>query len=123
MRKIEHMRHITRSIVRANPDKIFLFGDNLIHIGYGGQAKEMRGEANARGIPTKKKPSMLPDSFFTDNEYDDNIKAIDKAFSKIPPNHTIVIPMAGLGTGLARLPEKAPRTFKYLSLRLMEIEK
>lgn len=120
--KIEHMQHITRSIVRANPNKIFLFGDNLIGIGYGGQAKEMRGEPNAIGIPTKKKPSMSPDSFFTDDEYDDNIKAMDKAFDKIPDNHTIVLPMAGLGTGLARLPQRAPKTFEYLCSKLMEMK-
>lgn len=122
MKKIEHMQHITRSTLRTNSDKIFLFGDNLLQIGYGGQAKEMRGEPNAIGIPTKKKPSMSPDSFFTDDEYESNIIAIGKAFNKIPDNCTIVLPQAGLGTGLAELPEKAPKTFAYLYLRLMEMK-
>lgn len=122
MRKVETMRHITRDIVRANPEKIFLFGDNLIGIGYGGQAKEMRGEPNAIGIPTKKKPSMSPDSFFTDDEYESNIIAIGKAFNRIPDNCTVVLPQAGLGTGLAKLPEKAPKTFAYLYLRLTEMK-
>ena len=116
------MQHITRSTLRTNSDKIFLFGDNLLQIGYGGQAKEMRGEPNAIGIPTKKKPSMSPDSFFTDDEYESNIIAIGKAFNKIPDNCTIVLPQAGLGTGLAELPEKAPKTFAYLYLRLMEMK-
>ncbi len=52
--KLEIRELIRREDVRAEPDKIFLFGDNLKESGYGGQAKEMRGEANARGIPTKK---------------------------------------------------------------------
>jgi len=121
MIKIEYMKYITRDIVRANPEKIFLFGDNLLRRGYGGQAKEMRDEPNAIGIPTKKKPSSTPGSFFTDDEFDDNIKVIDKAFDTIPGDGTVVIPLSGIGTGYAQLREKAPRTFKYLSLRLMEL--
>ena len=34
----------------------------------------------------------------------------------------IVIPSAGLGTGLAKLPDIAPRTFKYLKCRLAGLE-
>lgn len=121
MKKIEYMKYITRKIVQSNPNKIFLFGDNLLKRGYGGQAKEMRGEPNSIGIPTKKKPSLTPGSFFTDDEFDSNIKYIDNAFDKIPDNCTIVIPEAGLGTGLAELSERAPKTFRYLSLRLEEL--
>ena len=114
-RNLEIWEHITRSDVRAEKDKIFLFGNNLIGWGYGGQAKEMRGEENAVGIPTKKAPSNNPNSFFTDKEFAANIKAIDEAFGKIPPDKTIVISKAGLGTGLAQLQEKAPNTFAYLN--------
>jgi len=39
--KIEIWEHITRKDVRQNKDKIFLFGDNLIERGLGGQAKEI----------------------------------------------------------------------------------
>jgi hypothetical protein len=119
--KIEFREHITRDDVRSEKDKIFLFGDNLNGRGYGGQAKEMRGEENAIGIPTKKAPSNNPNSFFTDKEFAANIKAIDEAFGKIPPDKSIVIPKAGLGTGLARLEEKAPQTFAYLNEKLAEI--
>lgn len=121
MIKIEYMKHITRDIVRANPEKIFLFGDNLLRRGYGGQAKEMRDEPNAIGIPTKKKPSSARGSFFTDNEFDYNIKVINKAFNMIPEDCTVVIPLAGIGTGYAKLKEKAPLTFEYLKLRLEEM--
>lgn len=119
--KIEIRDHITRTDVRAEKDKIFLFGDNLAGKGYGGQAKEMRGEVNSVGIPTKKAPSNDPKSFFTDQEFDSNKKAIDEAFQKIPPGKTIVIPKAGLGTGLAQLQEKAPKTFAYLNEKLTNI--
>ena len=119
--RIEIRDHITREDIRAEKDRIFLFGDNLTGRGYGGQAKEMRGEENAIGIPTKKAPSNNPNSFFTDKELAANIKAIDQAFSKIPPDKTVVIPKAGLGTGLAQLQEKAPNTFAYLNEKLAEI--
>jgi uncharacterized phage-like protein YoqJ len=120
-RKIEIRERITRQDLRAEPDKIFLFGDNLKQAGYGGQAKEMRGEKNAAGIPTKKEPNNKAESFFTDKEFDANKKAIDEAFSKIPPGKPIVIPRGGIGTGLARLEEKAPQTFAYLNAKLSEI--
>lgn len=119
--RIEIREHITRELVRAEKDKIFLFGDNLTGRGFGGQAKEMRGEENTIGIPTKKAPSNSPNSFFTDHEFAANKKAIDEAFQKIPPAKTVVIPQAGLGTGLARLAEKAPNTFAYLNEKLAAI--
>ncbi|HRH41367.1 MAG TPA: hypothetical protein PKY82_06945 [Pyrinomonadaceae bacterium] len=119
--KVEIREHITRQDVRAEPDKIFLFGDNLAQMGFGGQAKEMRGEANSIGIPTKKAPSNDPKSFFTDHEFDANKKAIDEAFQKIPPDKIIVIPKTGFGTGLAQLPLKAPNTFVYLNQKLAEL--
>lgn len=119
--RVEVRDYITREMVRAEKDKIFLFGDNLAERGFGGQAKEMRGEENAIGIPTKKAPSNNPNSFFTDQEFAANKQAIDKAFSKIPPDKTVVIPKAGLGTGLAQMQEKAPDTFAYLNEKLAEI--
>lgn len=119
--KVIFENHITRDMVRSHPDRIFLFGDNTLHEGYGGQAREMRNEPNAIGIPTKKKPSMSLDSFFTDSELESNKKAIDTAISKIPKDKIIVIPHAGLGTGRAMLWRKAPETWKYLCKRIKEL--
>ena len=113
--------YITRQYVRDHPEWIFLFGDNLVHEGYGGQAKEMRGEPNAVGIPTKKYPDNRSESFFTDNEYEANCRAIYEAFYKIPKGTTVVIPSAGLGTGLARLDTMAPKTFKYLDYKIRQL--
>lgn len=125
--KVERMRFITREYVRANPDKVFLFGDNLEQRGFGGQAAAMRGEPNAVGIPTKKKPLMGPDAFFTDAEFEQNRSAIDLAFTELSEavrdsTRVIVIPSDGLGTGRAELQERAPRTFAYLESRLAELE-
>ena len=122
--KVEFSDHITREEIRQNPDKIYLFGDNLQQSGYGGQAKEMRGEPNAIGIPTKKAPSREDWAFFTDQDYEENKTAISSAFAKLakyPASTTIVFPQAGLGTGLADLENRAPQTFAYLQKRLANV--
>lgn len=115
-------KYITRNDLVSNRDKIYLFGDNLEKTGLGGQAKEMRGEINAIGIPTKKRPSMSDDSFMNDDEYESNVKAISDAFEKIPQEVSIIVPKDGIGTGLAKLKEKAPRTYEYLQNRLLRLK-
>lgn len=117
---IIHIDWITRDTIRACPDWIFLFGDNLIRKGMGGQAKECRGEPNAIGIPTKKYPSMDKDSFFSDQELEQNKHALDQAFALIPDGSNVAIPV--IGVGLAKLPEKAPLTYKYLLFKIKELE-
>ena len=121
--KVERMRFISRVYVRANRDKLFLFGDNLERKGFGGQAAAMRGEPNAIGIPAKKSPSNSERAFFSDSEFEQNQAAIDAAFAEILDAATdsirvIVIPADGLGTGRAQLAARAPRTFAYLQQRL-----
>jgi hypothetical protein len=51
--KVIRLKHITREMVRADPSTVFVFGDNMARNGLAGQAKEMRGEPNAIGVPTK----------------------------------------------------------------------
>lgn len=109
-------------MLRNEPDKIFLFGDNLLRSGLGGQAAEMRGEPNAIGIPTKRAPNMRPESFFSDDDYINNIKSIDDAIGSIPPDKIIVMPQDGLGTGRAKLQQKAPKTYAYLQNKLNELK-
>ena len=121
--KIIFQGEITREIVRRNKNKIYLFGYNLEREGYGGQAAAMRGELNAIGIPTKKKPDMNESSFFTDDEFEDNKDAIDAAVARIPKDATVIIPMAGLGTGRAQLKERAPKTFEYLNKKIRDLQR
>ena len=115
---LEFMDYITRDDIQANPDKIFIFGDNVEREGLGGQAKEMRGEPNVIGIVTKNSPDTTPESYFNDADYDKNKKLIDadvnKIILKIREGKTIVFPKMGIGTGLAQLDYKAPKTFSYL---------
>ncbi len=121
---VEKMAWITREIVQANPDKIFLFGDNLQRVGMGGQAGAMRGEPNAVGIPTKKTPSGDEAAFFNDDEVVENCEAIEEALQQLSwiATDTVVIPADGLGTGLAELDKRAPQTFAYLEQRLADLE-
>jgi hypothetical protein len=119
---IEYWSYISREDLQSNPDKIFLFGDNLTRKGYGGQAKEMRDEPNAIGIPTKKLPTNGPNAFFSDIELEINKYVIDRAFGKIPRDKTIVMSSSGLGTGLAQLDVKAPKTYAYLLECIKKLE-
>lgn len=99
---------------------IFIYGDNDIHKGKGGQAI-IRDQKNAMGIPTKKLPNNNYNSFYNDDEYEQNKLKIKKAvidiLVKLKTNKQyigIILPKDGLGTGLSKLPSKAPRTYKYL---------
>ena len=121
---VERMKWITRDIVRANPDKAFLFGDNSERRGFGGQAKEMRGEPNAFGIVTKVWPSSEDAAYMCDSQYEMNRDQIDEDIQKVldSGHQTVVIPSDGLGTGLAQLDKQAPKTFAYLQQRLADLE-
>lgn len=112
------MDYIRREDIQANPDKVFVFGDNMMRQGLGGQAKEMRGEPNVIGIVTKHSPESNPESYFNDKDFDNLKKHIDadvnQIIEKIKQGKTIVFPKMGIGTGLAQLDMRAPKTFKYL---------
>lgn len=115
---IIYKKYITRNDLKSNPTKIFVFGDNDERFGFGGQAKEMRGERNAVGIRVKKSPSMQPYAFYTDEEYDHNIKKIQEdllTLEYLANNKTIVFPENGIGTGLAGLGQHAPKTYVFLN--------
>ena len=108
---------------KANPRSIYVFGDNLLRVGEAGQAS-IRSCNNAIGIATKKKPSMLKSSFFSDKEYDKLEPFLKKEMDKIVDImfsgnvDTLVFPKDGLGTGLSKLPQMAPKVFLALSALL-----
>ena len=115
---VEFKHFISREEVRNNRDIIYVYGDNLQGVGYGGQAKEMRGEPNTIGIPTK----ISPSKYFTDDDYYKAVTIILSRFQAIYNyllrDYTVVIPSAGIGTGRAKLAEKAPKIWKVLKERL-----
>ena len=122
---IETRTRVTRAMLKGEPDKLFVFGDNLAHRGLGGQAVEMRGERNAVGIPTKIAPSMAPDAFFSDRNLKVAAAEIDKAVSQLAEHlrrgGTVVLPADGIGTGRAELAERAPQIRAYLDEQLASL--
>ena len=107
---------------RKSNSAIYIFGDNTMRRGNKGQAV-IRYCDNAYGIVTKKLPEMSVRAFFTDDELVENKKLIEADIRNILDNYEgklIVFPSAGLGTGLAQLNTRAPKTFQYLSKRLYD---
>ena len=113
--------------VNNNPNKLFIFGDNDIQKGKGGQAI-IRELKNTIGVPTKKEPNHKSSSYYTDDELETNKRKIDEAIQNIiiiiqeNEYDTIVFPKDGLGTGRAKLHIKAPKTFKYLINKIDELK-
>jgi len=109
--------------VKANPDKIFIYGDNDLRTGKGGQAI-IRGLSNTMGIRTKKKPTYDKDAFYTDLELESNKKKIFEDINSIKLEllfgKTIFLSRGGYGTDRAKLQEKAPLTFDYLNKMLLD---
>lgn len=109
---------IYRIDLRANPDVLYVFGDNVDRVGLGGQAGEMRGEPNAVGVATKWSPFMNESAFFNDVDYDGIAKIIDADFEplfKAALNRkTIILPADGLGTGLSEMPTRCPKLYQLV---------
>jgi len=122
-------KFITRKMVQEYRNKaFFVFGDNILRQGFGGQAKEMRGEPNVIGIPTKWKPTTSSTAYFSDSDYDFiGVRlAIDNAFTMIEKvleaGFNIYIPLDGIGTGRAKLNVTAPIIFKIIEDKIKELE-
>lgn len=114
---ILYHKWITRKNLRDNPKSIYLFGDNMERVGFGGQAKEMRGEPNAYGIPTKRTPGMRDKDFFSDTDptclYHVSF-GLMTVKNMLDRNVTVIVPSDGLGTGLSRLHIYAPELDKLI---------
>lgn len=121
MRKILYQSRIYRKDLRCNPTVIYLFGDNEVRSGFGGQAKEMRGEPNAIGIRTKRLPTQNEDAYWSDDRFSIQTKMIDEDFDSIPDNVIVVIPLDGIGTGLSELPKRAPDTWSRINYRIKQL--
>ncbi len=120
---IEYRDHITRDMLRAGLEELFVFGDNLQRRGLDGQAKEMRGEPNAVGIPTKRRPLMSDDAFLSDEDcYTWSIACGVDVIRLLTFNGTIIWPKAGSGTGLAELPNRAPRIWQAIERLRISLE-
>lgn len=118
MGEIIEVARYRRSEIQANPDHLYVFGDNVSTLGRGGQARECRGEPNAVGIPTKWHPSMDDAAFFDDSALEKVKPRIQAEFRRLADHleagGTVVWPRDGVGTGLADLPRRAPAVAAYI---------
>ena len=124
---VKTIRRLTREFIRSHPDALFLFGDNEAREGFGGQAKEARGEPNAVGVRTKAEPSNRASAFWREEDHDRQARLIDEdlapAFDAVRAGRTVFVPADGLGTGRAGLPERAPSTHRHAKKRLAELRR
>lgn len=100
-------RMYTPELLRAYPDQIFVFGDNMKRYGKRGQAI-IRDEPNAFGIATKRYPSRDDWAYFSDkdDEFDFVMNDLRKLWV-LNKNKVIVFPQAGIGTGLAEMEKRS----------------
>jgi hypothetical protein len=117
--KIITQKFVSRSDLKNNPNTYYIFGDNLVGKGLGGQAKEMRGEPNALGWVTKKLPTHTKDAFMSDKDLEVFIQhqalTIRTIETLLERGRVVVFPEDGLGTGLAKLEEGAPACWRHLN--------
>jgi hypothetical protein len=114
---------ISRVDLQNNFDVCYIFGDNLAKKGMGGQAKEMRGEENAFGIPTKVRPDYNAGAFMDDSpEYHTVVKTgFDLVEGLLMHGYEVVFPLDGIGTDRAKLSIYAPKLLRYISERTDEL--
>lgn len=115
---IIYQKQICRVDLRNNPHVLYAWGDNMAGVGFGGQAKEMRGEPNGVGIPTKRAPYV----FLTDADYKEWHAAAEWPLTKLGnylhDGGAAIFPADGIGTGLADLEKRAPLIWRELCTRL-----
>jgi hypothetical protein len=110
---VKYLDWITRDMLRVEPKARFVFGDNMIRIGFGGQAASMRGEPNAIGVATL----YAPGKFYRPDD-PQALAAVAADLAKVADalreGRTVYVPVDGLGTGLAKLPENSPALHRLI---------
>tara|TARA_R110000772_G_scaffold66361_2_gene147895 strand:- start:1353 stop:1757 length:405 start_codon:yes stop_codon:yes gene_type:complete len=105
--------YYSKEALRAEPEALFIFGDNCECYGRGGQAV-IRYEPNAVGIATK----LSPRAFMSDDDLLANcariLKDLEPINSALNQGKTVYWPKGGIGTGLSAMPSRCPQTFEVL---------
>ena len=105
----------------GDPNEVYVFGDNLARAGRGRAAGQavIRDAVNAVGIPTKVSPTR-----YATDDHPAMRGAIDAAIQRLvklrDEGKTLVFPGDGLGTGRAKLADKAPALARYLQEQLVK---
>jgi len=108
----------------SNKNKLYVFGDNTIRKGNGGQAS-IRAATNSVGLATKLLPSISKDSYFSDQyeEFRIVVNDLEKIIETFKDGNydTLVLPYDGLGTGLSKMPEKSPELYVWMNSLISEV--
>lgn len=92
---------VTKEYLDSNPNKIFVFGDNLTRRGKGGAAS-LRDCPNTYGFITKKFPANIDQAFYSIDEYEPVFrKEMEKLEYEIRENPDKEFLISKLGSGLA----------------------
>lgn len=120
----------TRDAVSKDLDNFYLFGDNTddrlnTHYIPTQTQAVIRGLPNAIGIDTKHNRGWDVTSFLSDADFDSMQEHYNNQFKliedKLKEGHNVIIPRAGIGTGKAQLPSKAPRIFEDINNRISNL--
>lgn len=111
-------KRVYRSDLRANPDVLYIFGDNEALFGMGGQAGEMRGEPNAIGVATLAAPGEFWNATDTDRQCSVLDADLKRASEAIADGKIVIFPEDGIGTGIAEMDQRAPATFRHLQIQI-----
>lgn len=115
--------YLTRDLVNSWMlcNRYIVFGDNTERRGYGGQAAACRGFPNAIGISTKLSPSEYAHDgsklFFRNLVAD-----LDLLNKRLHAGCIVYYPAAGIGTGLADMPNQSPKNWLYLQFMLKRMQ-
>lgn len=109
---IIYQHRYTKNECLINPEVLYVFGDNLLNVGYAGQAI-IRGAPNAVGLYTKKSPM----EYLTDTDLELVLQRSEKRRHRLELHFnrrgTIIWPKDNIGTGLAALRQHAPMIADY----------
>lgn len=92
---------VTKKFLDENPNAIFVFGDNVRRVGYGGAAS-LRDHKQTYGFITKKNPDNMDESFYRPDTYrfDFNVYILELRLF-IEKNNDKTFYISQLGGGLA----------------------
>jgi hypothetical protein len=92
---------VTKQFLDENPNAVFVFGDNLRRVGYGGAAA-LRDHKQTYGFITKRNPDNMDESFYRPDNYrfDFNVYVLELRLF-IEKNNDKTFYISQLGGGLA----------------------
>jgi hypothetical protein len=117
-------KYYTRGLVRRSPECFFVFGDNIERRGTKGQAV-IRGLSNAVGVATKWAPHKRGCAYFRDDQWNSIKPHLERDLNAVErllqAQRTVYLPTQMIGSGLAELPDRAPKIFAYVDSFLKQL--